>query len=122
MKLFDYGYVQLLFRDQKIDISTPARRRHSRIEQGLNEGSARETEPFGSAFARAVAALNACGNSDFSIGPHDGTEDEPLPGRFFEARFRLRDRGIFVQRCLKDHVQCDRIPDLRKGSDQSWNE
>ena len=62
-----------------------------------------------------MAALNATGNADFSIGPPDGTEDEPLAGRFLETRFRLRDRGIFFQRGLQKFFQ--RHP-LRVGQDR----
>ena len=64
-----------------------------------------EAEPFRSTFARAMSALHTGGQSQVCIGPHDGAKDESLPGRFFEMRFRLLDRGILFQRDLKKSVQ-----------------
>ena len=64
-----------------------------------------EAEPSRSTFARAMSALHTGGHSQFCVGPHDGTKDESLPGRFFEMRFRLLDGGILFQRDLKKSVQ-----------------
>jgi hypothetical protein len=52
-----------------------------------------------------MSALHTGGHSQVCIGPHDGTKDESLSGRFFEMRFRLLDRRILFQRDLKKSVQ-----------------
>ena len=84
MKLLDDGDIKLLLRDQNPDISAPERWRDSGIEKWLREQSAHEPEYLGRIFACPVPALHSRRHADPSVRPHDGTQDEPLPGCLFE--------------------------------------
>jgi len=84
VQLLDHGNVELLLCNQKTDVSAPERWRDSGIEKWLREQSAHEPEYLGRIFAGPVSALHSRRHADPCVRPHDGTQDEPLPGCLFE--------------------------------------
>jgi hypothetical protein len=103
--LFHDGNVQLLLRNQRFHISTPERRRHGDIEQGLVESAAADAECFYPAFTGPMAVLKTGRHTQFRLRPGNGAKDKSLPSGLLQTGFRFLDRRIFFQCRLENCLE-----------------
>jgi hypothetical protein len=68
-----------------------------------------------------VTGLNAGRHAQFGVRPHQGTKNQPLPGRLFQARFRFLDSWILVQCGLKNTFQRDGAARVGEKHNQNRN-
>jgi hypothetical protein len=108
VQLFHDCDIQLLFRDQHFNVSTPKRRRYSHAKQYLIEGAANHAKSFDPILTGSVTILNSGWHACFEVGPDDGAKNQALPGSLLQTCPGLLDVRIFFQRRAQDLLQSDR--------------
>ena len=119
VQLLRHRGVEPLLRDQQLHIATPEGSRDRRVKERLQKSSISETEPLDRLLTRAMAALNASGNSDDCIGQSDRPEYQALPGGLFKAAFCSLNLWIFFNGRLKRGLQGKSEGPRRRKSDQT---
>src|SRR5580700_4607406 len=119
VQLLRHRDIEPLLCDQQLNIAAPEGSRDRRVKERLQESSISETEPLDRLLTRAMAALDADGNSDDGIGQSDRAEYQALAGCLFKAAFCLLNLRIFFNSRLKRGLQGKSKGPCRRRNDQT---
>jgi hypothetical protein len=108
--------IQLLLRNQNLNISSPHRSGQASVEQGLRQNAPSHGKAFSSAFAGTVATLNTGWHPQFCVRPNDRTKNQSLTGSLFQTRFRFLDGRVSFQCGLQDSLQSHRAGCVCEGN------